>query len=274
MNITKAVVPAAGHGTRFLPWTKAVPKELLPLLNKPAIHYIAQEIADAGLSECIMISAPHKVALENYFKPAPELEKFLQEKGKSHLLSDIDDLIQSLRFTYLYQEEAKGLGHAIHLARNNISDEYFGILLPDDIMMSNPSGIKQLMEIAIKENASVIAVQEVPHEKVSSYGIVAIKNQINSSLFEVSDLVEKPAPNNAPSNLAIIGRYVLSRNIFTSLQHLPPSAGGEIQLTDGIAHMLKSGQRVLAYTMHGSRFDVGTPAGWLEANLWLAQKQH
>jgi UTP--glucose-1-phosphate uridylyltransferase len=274
MKITKAVVPAAGHGTRFLPWTKAVPKELLPLFNKPAIHYIAQEIADAGLTECIMISAPHKHALENYFKPAPELEKFLQEKSKSYLLSDIDSLIQSLRFTYVYQEEAKGLGHAINLARNSIADDYFGILLPDDIMVSNPSAIKQLIDIAHTENASVVAVQEVPREKVSSYGIIAIKNQIHSNLFEVSDLVEKPAPHDAPSNLAIIGRYVLSRNIFTSLEHLQPSAGGEIQLTDGIAHMLKSGKRVLACTMHGSRFDVGTPAGWLEANLALAQKQH
>lgn len=272
MKITKAVVPAAGHGTRFLPWTKAVPKELLPLLNKPAIHYIAQEIADAGLTDCIMISAAHKKALAQYFSTVPELEAFLQEKNKTHLLSDINNLIHALNFTYLYQEEAKGLGHAINLARDLITDEYFGVLLPDDIMISNPPGIKQLIDIAHKENASVIAVQEVPLEKVSSYGIIAIKKQLNSTLFEVGNLIEKPAQNNAPSNLAIIGRYVLSSKIFTALNNVKPSAGGEIQLTDGIAGMLKAGERVLAYTMHGSRYDVGTPAGWLEANLALAQK--
>ncbi len=272
MKIRHAVVPAAGHGTRFLPWTKAVPKELLPLLNKPAIHYIAQEIANAGLSECIMISAPHKQALENYFNTSPELEHFLDQKNKSALLDEVKQLRAALQFSYIYQQEAKGLGHAINLARNLITDDYFGILLPDDIMANTHSGIKQLIDLASRHNASIIAVQEVPRESTSSYGMVAIKNQLSSNLYEVDNLVEKPRPEDAPSQLAIIGRYVLSSKIFTSLQDLKPSAGGEIQLTDGIAHMLKSGERVLAYTIQGTRFDVGTPQGWLHANISLAQQ--
>lgn len=272
MKITKAVVPAAGYGTRFLPWTKAVPKELLPLLNKPAIHYIAREIANAGLSDCIMISAPHKQALENYFNTSPDLQLFLQQKNKSALLDEVKQLSEALQFSYVYQQEAQGLGHAVNLARDLISDDYFGILLPDDIMVNTHSGIKQLIDLACLYNASIIAVQEVPRENTSSYGIVSVKNKISPDLYEVDNLVEKPNPKDSPSNLAIIGRYVLSSKIFTSLKDLSPSAGGEIQLTDGIAHMLKSGEKVLAYTIKGTRFDVGTPEGWLHANISLTQK--
>jgi len=272
MKITKAVVPAAGHGTRFLPWTKAVPKELLPLLNKPAIHYIAQEIADAGLKQCIMITTPQKQAIANYFGVSQELERFLEKKNKLYLLDDVTKLASALEFTYIYQEEARGLGHAIGLARNLIADEYFAVLLPDDIMIHKPGGIKQLIDIAQKENASVIAVKEVPREKVSAYGIVSLEKQLGSDLFEVKNLVEKPAIQDAPSNLAIIGRYVLSSAVFQELDHISPSAGGEIQLTDGIAQLLQKGERVLAYTIKGTHFDVGTPTGWLEANLSLSQK--
>lgn len=272
MKITKAIIPAAGHGTRFLPWTKAVPKEMLPLLNKPAIQYIVEEIAKAGLQNCIMITAPHKYAIENHFDAAPELEQFLKEKNKLNLIHDLQKLIDSLEFSYIHQEQAKGLGHAIWLARNSIAQEYFGVLLPDDIMVSNPPGIAQLIEIAEKENASVIAVQEVPQEAVSSYGIIAIKKQLRPDLYEVQDLVEKPSAANAPSNLAIIGRYVLSSKIFKALDEVAPSAGGEIQLTDGIAQMLKAGEKVLAYTIKGTRYDVGTPTGWLHALLELAAK--
>lgn len=273
MKITKAVIPAAGHGTRFLPWTKAVPKEMLPLLNKPAIQYIIQEIADSGMQNCIMITSPHKYAIANHFGESPALEKFLKEKNKLSLLDELNKLSNSLEFTYLYQEEANGLGHAIGLARDSISQEYFGILLPDDIMIGSQPGIKQLIDIAQKEHASVIAVQEVSKEMVCAYGVIAIKKQISDDLFEISDLVEKPAAQDAPSNLAIIGRYILPHKIFKALDEVKPSSNGEIQLTDGIARMIKNGERVFAYKIQGNRYDVGTPAGWLEANLSLAGKK-
>jgi UTP--glucose-1-phosphate uridylyltransferase len=271
MKIIKAVIPAAGHGTRFLPWTKAVPKEMLPLLNKPAIQYIVEEIAQSGMNNCIMITSPHKYAIANHFDNAPALEQFLQKKNKSYLLDNLNTLSASVEFSYIHQEEAKGLGHAVWLAHNAIAQEYFSVLLPDDIMVSAQPAIKQLADIAQKENASVIAVQEVPQENVSAYGVIAIKKQLASDLYEVSDLIEKPALQNAPSNLAIIGRYILSHKIFKALDEVKPSAGGEIQLTDGIARMLKNGERVLAYKIHGIRYDVGTPQGWLHAIMHLAQ---
>lgn len=271
MKITKAVVPAAGFGTRFLPWTKSNPKEMLPLLNKPAIHVIAEEIRDSHLNECIIINADYKQALVHYFKQSAELETFLAEKNKSSLVHELNTLIQQLTFSYVYQDEAKGLGHAISLVEQAINNEYFGILLPDDIMISNPPGLSQLVAIAQKYNASVIAVQEVPKEAVSAYGVVAIGNQLDPLTFEVTGLIEKPKAELAPSNLAISGRYVLSPQIFAALKGIKPSIGGEIQLTDGMLAMLKGGERILAYKIQGTRHDIGNPIGWLKANMHLAQ---
>lgn len=271
MKITKAVVPAAGFGTRFLSWTKSTPKEMLPLLNKPAIQVIGQEIRDSHLNECIIINAHYKQALVNFFKHSPELEKFLQEKNKASLLTDLDTLIQQLSFSYVYQDEAKGLGHAISLVENAVNNEYFGIALPDDIMISNPPGLAQLIAVAQKYNASVIAVQEVPKESVSSYGVVAVSQQLDDLTFEITGMVEKPKPEQAPSNLAISGRYVLSPKIFAALKDIKPTIGGEIQLTDGMLAMLKGGERIVAYKIQGTRHDIGNPTGWLKANLHFAQ---
>jgi UTP--glucose-1-phosphate uridylyltransferase len=271
MKISKAVVPAAGFGTRFLPWTKSCPKELLPLLNKPAIQVIAEEIKDSNIEECIIINAHSKQSLVNYFQHSPDLEKFLQEKNKSSLLTDLDILLQQLTFSYVYQNEAKGLGHAISLVESAVNNEYFGIVLPDDIMISNPPGLAQLIEVAQKYNASVIAVQEVPKEAVSAYGVVAVTNQLDDLTFEITDLVEKPKPEVAPSNLAISGRYILSPKIFAALKDIKPSIGGEIQLTDGMRAMLQAGERILAYKIQGTRHDIGNPTGWLKANMHLAQ---
>lgn len=270
MKITKAVVPAAGFGTRFLPWTKSTPKEMLPLLNKPAIQLIAEEIRDSQVSECIIINAHYKQALVNYFKHSPDLEQFLKEKNKATLLNDLDALIQKLAFSYVYQDEAKGLGHAISLVESAVNNEYFGIVLPDDIMVSNPPGLAQLITVAQKYNASVIAVQEVPKEAVSAYGVVAVGDQLDDLTFEITGMVEKPKPEAAPSNLAISGRYVLSPKIFTALKDIKPSIGGEIQLTDGMLAMLKGGERILAYKIQGTRHDIGNPTGWLKANMHLA----
>ncbi|GMU18966.1 MAG: UTP--glucose-1-phosphate uridylyltransferase [Candidatus Babeliales bacterium] len=270
MKITKAVVPAAGFGTRFLPWTKSIPKEMLPLLSKPAIQVIAEEIRDSNLADCIIINAPYKQALVDYFKKSPDLERFLQEKNKASLLSELDALLQKVSFSYIYQDQAKGLGHAILLAESAINNEYFGIALPDDIMISNPPGLAQLIAVAQKYNASVIAVQEVPQEAISAYGVVAVSKQLDEHTFEITDMVEKPKPEDAPSNLAISGRYVLSPAIFDALKEVKPSLGGEILLTDGMLALLKEGERTLAYKIQGTRHDIGNPTGWLKANMHLA----
>lgn len=271
MKITKAVVPAAGFGTRFLPWTKSTPKEMLPLLNKPAIQIIAEEIRDSKLAECIIINAHYKQALVNFFKHSPELEQFLQEKNKVSLIHELNELITELSFSYVYQDEAKGLGHAISLVEETVNNEYFGIALPDDIMISNPPGLAQLATIAQKYNASVIAVQEVPQEAVSAYGVVAVAQQLDELTFEITGMVEKPKPQDAPSHLAISGRYVLSPHIFAALHNIKPSIGGEIQLTDGMLAMLKAGERIVAYKIQGTRHDIGNPTGWLKANMHFAQ---
>ena len=270
MKIIKTVIPAAGWGTRFLPFTKSVPKEMLPLLNKPAIQVIVEEIIASKIQNCIMITAPHKQAISNFFDEMPELNLFLKQKNKESLISDVQKIINALEFTYIHQEEAKGLGHAIWLARHAIANEYFGVVLPDDIMVSQPPALAQLMDICYAQNATVLAVQEMPKEAVSAYGVVAIKKQLSSDLFEVSGLVEKPKPEDAPSNLAILGRYILSHKIFKALDDIKPTIGGEIQLTDGIANMLHAGERVLAYKVRGTRHDIGTPAGWLKANIEFA----
>ena len=270
MKIIKTVIPAAGWGTRFLPFTKSVPKEMLPLLNKPAIQVIVEEIIASKIQNCIMITASHKQAISNFFDEMPELNLFLKQKNKENLISDVQKIINELEFTYIHQEEAKGLGHAIWLTRHIIANEYFGIVLPDDIMVSQPPALAQLIDICYAQNASVIAVQEMPKESVSAYGVVAIKKQLTSDLFEVSGLVEKPKPEDAPSNLAILGRYILSHKIFNALDTVKPTIGGEIQLTDGIANMLAAGERVLAYKVQGTRHDIGTPAGWLKANIEFA----
>lgn len=274
MKITKAVVPAAGFGTRFLPWTKSSPKEMLPLLNKPAIQVIAEEIRDSGLSQCIIINAHYKQALVDFFKPSAQLESFLEEKNKSALLQDLNTLIKQLSFSYVYQDQARGLGHAISLVQDAVQNEYFGIALPDDIMICKEPGLAQLICVAQKYNASVIAVQEVPKEAVSAYGVVAISQQLDQDTFEITDMVEKPNPADAPSQLAISGRYVLSPRIFDALKDIKPTIGGEIQLTDGMRAMLKAGERILAYKIQGTRHDIGNPTGWLKANLALAQIQN
>ena len=217
-----------------------------------------------------MITAPHKQALANFFDEMPELNLFLKQKNKENLISDVQKISKALEFTYIHQEEAKGLGHAIWLARHAIANEYFGVVLPDDIMVSQPPALAQLMDICYAQNATVLAVQEMPKEAVSAYGVVAIKKQLSSDLFEVSGLVEKPKPEDAPSNLAILGRYILSHKIFKALDDIKPTIGGEIQLTDGIANMLHAGERVLAYKVQGTRHDIGTPAGWLKANIEFA----
>ena len=272
MKITKAVIPAAGLGTRFLPYTKAVPKEMLPILDKPSIQLIVEEGIASGITEFNIIANKDKPDLQHHFSHDNRLETILEDKGKLGLIEGINAIIDTTQFNFIPQSQPLGLGHAVLQAKNAIGDEYFGIFLPDEIMIGDIPALAQLITVAQKYNASVIAVQEVPQEKVSSYGVIAIKQQLEDDIFEVEQLIEKPAVDQAPSNFALTGRYVLSPAIFASLEKTQPGAGNEIQLTDGIVDMMRNGERVIAYVLKTNRYDVGTPLGWIQANIEIAFK--
>lgn len=261
MIINKVLIPAAGLGTRFLPFTKAVPKELLPLMNKPAIHYIIEEILSAGIQEIGIITNDDKPALKHYLSGENKRAlPFLDCFGKAH-------------FSYISQPEPKGLGHAILQAEEFIGGQSCAIILPDDIVFGPLSEIKTLIECAQREQVSVLAVQEVSEQAVSSYGIIEIQEQISESLFRVKHIIEKPSIDQAPSRLAIVGRYVVSPALFTSLKAIDPSSQGELQLSDALAHMINSGNhKILALKIEGERHDVGTPCGWLKAAIACALK--
>jgi len=269
MAITKVIIPAAGLGTRFLPETKAIPKEMLPILNKPAIQYIVEEGIRSGIKVFLMVTSKEKNAIANHFDSSLELDAFLKENGKQALITELNKITRNAHFTYIRQPEPLGLGHAIYMARHSIGKEYFGVMLPDDIIVSHNAGLGQLIAVAQQEKASVIAVQEVPLEKTSSYGMVSVKKQITPNLFQINNLIEKPNPKNAPSNLAVVGRYVLSHKIFDSIDAIQPYVETELQLTDAIAHMLNNGEKVFAYKVQGHRYDVGTPMGLIKANIGM-----
>ena len=267
MKINKAVIPAAGLGTRFLPYTKAIPKEMLPLLEKPSIQLIVEEGLASNINNFIIIANDDKKAIAQHFSHQPKLEADLKTRGKATLLESINNIIDAAHFSFVPQPQALGLGHAVLQAKNAIGDEYFAVFLPDEIMIGPDPAFAQLARVAQKYNASVIGVLEVPQEKVSSYGIIDIKEQLEDGVFDVAHLVEKPSVDQAPSHFALVGRYILSPRIFASLEKVAPGAGGEIQLTDGIADMMRNGERVIAYVIKTSRYDVGTPLGWLQANI-------
>jgi UTP--glucose-1-phosphate uridylyltransferase len=269
MKISKVVIPAAGLGTRFLPITKSIPKEMLPILEKPAIHYIIQEAFKADLNNVFIIQNSSKTSISSYFDFSTYLDTYLEMNNKRQLISELEILRKSLNFAFINQYEPLGLGHAVYMAKACIQDEYFAVMLPDDLILGED--ILNLKTIAYENRCSVIAVMEVPQDKISSYGIISIGREINSDMFEVSNLIEKPKEN-SPSNLAIIGRYILSSKIFHSLENIKKGAGQEYQLTDAILDMLKNGEKIIAYKLNANRFDIGTPAGWLNANLYFASK--
>jgi UTP--glucose-1-phosphate uridylyltransferase len=271
MDILKALIPAAGRGTRFLPFTKAVPKELLPILNKPAIQYIVEEGIASEMSQFFMITSKGKSAIEDHFDAHDELELFLKERNQLELISSLEKIARAAQFCYIRQPEPLGLGHAIWTARNVIGKEHFGIFLPDDIIISKVPAMLQLLKIARQEKASVIAVQEVPTEQISSYGVIGIKKQLTPNLFQVSHLVEKPDQKDSPSNLAVVGRYILSNKIFASLEHIEADKKGEVQLTDAITEMMRThSEKVYAFKIQGIRYDVGNPIGWIKAIIGCA----
>lgn len=266
MDVNKVIIPAAGLGTRFLPYSKSIPKEMLPILNKPAIHHIAQEACDSGIKHLSIITSKSKHTIEDYFDSSPGLYHTLQDIEKETLLSEIEKIIRSVDFSYIRQAEMMGLGHALWLARHSIGKEYCGVMLPDDLIFGKQPALAQLIRIARQEKASIIAVQEVPADCISLYGSINIKKQITPNLFQISNIVEKPDQKDAPSNLAVIGRYVLSHKIFTALEEMNTySVGQELQLTDAINNMMQNSEKVFAYKVQGVRYDLGSPIGWIKA---------
>ena len=269
-KIKKAVIPAAGLGTRFLPATKAMPKEMLPILDKPTIQYIVEEAARAGIEDIIIVTGKHKRAIEDHFDNQMELENNLREKGKDELLEKVQHSTQLANIFYVRQREQKGLGHAIWTARQFIGNEPFAVLLGDDIVESDNPAIKQLMDVYDETDKSVIGVQTVPESETHRYGIVKPEKQ-DGRLYEVEKFVEKPAPGTAPSNLAIMGRYVLKPEIFDYLSTQDKGSGGEIQLTDAIER-LNQDEQVYAYDFEGHRYDVGEKTGFVKTTIAYALK--
>jgi len=269
-KIKKAIIPAAGLGTRFLPATKAMPKEMLPILDKPTIQYIVEEAARAGIEDIIIVTGKHKRAIEDHFDIQKELETTLYEKGKLELLDRVQYSTELANIFYVRQKEQKGLGHAIYTAKQFIGNEPFAVLLGDDIVESDNPAIKQLMEQYETTGKSVIGVQTVSETETHRYGIIEPKSQ-HERLYEVNRFVEKPEQGTAPSNLAIMGRYVLSPKIFDYLETQTEGSGGEIQLTDAIERLNKD-DKVYAYDFEGQRYDVGEKIGFVKTTIEYALK--
>ncbi|HEH7828159.1 TPA: UTP--glucose-1-phosphate uridylyltransferase GalU [Staphylococcus aureus] len=269
-KIKKAIIPAAGLGTRFLPATKAMPKEMLPILDKPTIQYIVEEAARAGIEDIIIVTGRHKRAIEDHFDSQKELEMVLKEKGKSELLEKVQYSTELANIFYVRQKEQKGLGHAISSARQFIGNEPFAVLLGDDIVDSEVPAVKQLIDVYEETGHSVIGVQEVPEADTHRYGIIDPLTK-NGRQYEVKKFVEKPAQGTAPSNLAIMGRYVLTPEIFDYLKTQKEGAGNEIQLTDAIERMNNDNQ-VYAYDFEGERYDVGEKLGFVKTTIEYALK--
>ncbi len=269
MRIRKAVFPVAGLGTRFLPATKASAKEMLPIVDKPLIQYAVQEAISAGAEELIFITGRSKNSIMDHFDKAYELENELERRGKMELLEFVQNLLpKNINCIYIRQPEALGLGHAVLCAKPVIGDEPFAVLLADDLLDGNPPVMKQMVDIYDYYHCSVLGVQEVPREETRSYGIVA-SNPLAERVEQITSIVEKPKPEDAPSNLAVVGRYVLTSRIFHYLENVTPGSGGEIQLTDGIAALLDE-QQVLAYRYDGIRYDCGSKLGYLKATVEFA----
>ena len=270
MILKKAVFPAAGFGTRFLPATKAIPKEMLPLVDKPLIQYALEEAKESGLQEMVIVTGMGKTAIEDHFDTSFELEILLKERGKKELLKMIQDVSALVHFAYTRQKKPLGLGHAISITKNLINNEPFAVFLGDDIIDSKVPAMKQMMRVFDKKHTSVLAVQKVPKSQAHLYGVIKGK-KVAPRVYKVLDLVEKPKKN-PPSNLAIIGRYILTPEIFKALEETTPGKGGEIQLTDAIRLLLKT-QDVYAYEFEGCRYDAGDKLGFLKANVSLALKR-
>jgi UTP--glucose-1-phosphate uridylyltransferase len=276
-KVRKAVFPAAGLGTRFLPATKAQPKEMLPLVDKPLIQYGVEEAIHSGIQNMIIVTGRGKTAIEDHFDVSFELEQLLESRGKKDLLSVVRSVSDMIDVAYVRQKEALGLGHAVLRARDLVGAEPFAVVLSDDVIDAEIPCLRQLLDIHEFFSAPVLAVMEVPKESISSYGVVDAEpvahNGCKDRLFRIRDMVEKPKASEAPSNLAIIGRYVLTPEIFDCLTQVEPGSGGEIQLTDGLKQLLRS-RPVYAYRFEGKRYDAGDKLGFLMATVEFALQRH
>lgn len=268
MRVRKGLFPAAGLGTRFLPATKAMPKEMLPVVDKPAIQYAVEEAIASGIEDICIVTGRGKDAIENHFDHSFELEATLAERGEERLLAMVRQIAGLCHISYVRQKRALGLGHAVLCARQHVGEEPFAVFLADDLIISQTPAIQQLITLAAQREASVIAVQRVPQQAVGAYGVVQI-GRSDGAVHEVVDLVEKPRPEKAPSNLAVIGRYVLSPRIFPLLEDTAPGAKGEIQLTDGLRQLARE-ERILALEFEGTRYDTGDKLGFLKATFEIA----
>lgn len=270
-KVTKAVFPVAGLGTRFLPATKASPKEMLPVVDKPLIQYAAEEAIAAGVTELIFITGRNKRSIADHFDKAYELEAELEAAGKQRLLNIVQGIVpKGVSCVFIRQSQALGLGHAVLCAKPVVGDEPFAVLLADDLLVGDVSITKQMVDVYGANGCSVLGIEPVAPEETSSYGVVDAA-PVSDDLLEVRSMVEKPKPEEAPSNLAVVGRYVLSPRIFDCLEHVQPGKGGEIQLTDGISALMAY-EKVLAYRYKGKRYDCGSKLGFMQANVELALK--
>lgn len=271
MKVRKAVIPAAGLGTRFLPVTKAQPKEMLPIVDKPTLQYIIEEAIESGIEEILIITGRNKASIENHFDKSIELELELKKTGKDDLLEEVRKISDMVNIHYIRQKEPKGLGHAIYCAKSFIGNEPFAVLLGDDIVHNEKPCLKQMIECYDKYQTTILGVQEVAGEDVSKYGIVDGK-QMENRIYTVKNLVEKPSREEAPSNIAILGRYIITPEIFGILEHTKPGKGGEIQLTDALKELAQN-ENIYAYIFQGKRYDVGNKLGFLEATVEFALRR-
>ena len=270
-NVRKAIIPAAGLGTRFLPATKSQPKEMLPIVDKPTLQYIIEEAINSGIEEILIVTGRSKKSIEDHFDRSVELELELEQKGKNELLEIVRDISKMINIYYIRQKEPRGLGDAIYCARSFIGDEPFAVMLGDDIVDNDVPCLKQLMNAYEEYRTTILGVQEVEAENVNKYGIIEAKH-IEDRVFKVKDLIEKPDMDKAPSNIAILGRYIITPEIFDILEDLPAGKGGEIQLTDALRKLSKQ-EAMYAYNFEGKRYDVGDKLGFLEATVDFALKR-
>ena len=269
-KVTKAIFPVAGLGTRFLPATKSVPKEIMTLVDRPLIQYAIDEARAAGIEDFIFVTSRGKSALEDYFDLAPDLEAALESKGKTELLDILHRTnMESGAIAYVRQQKALGLGHAVACASKLIGDEPFAVILPDDVIAGDQPCLQQMVEAHADTGGAMVAAMEVPADKISAYGVLDVAGG-DDRVMAVKGMVEKPAPGTAPSNLAVIGRYILTPSVLKNLDTIPRGAGGEIQLTDAIAHEIDQGRPVSAYRFAGTRYDCGSKAGFLQATVAFA----
>ncbi len=271
MKVRKAVVTAAGWGTRFLPATKAQPKEMLPLVDKPMIQYVVEEAVASGIKQIIIVTALGKRAIEDHFDRSFELEHALKQRGSNELLEKVHNAIELADICYIRQKEQLGLGHAVLVTKDLIGKEPFALFLPDDIIQARVPTMKQMLRVFNRCRSSIIAVQTITPEESRSYGVIAAR-QVDKRVYQVLSLVEKPEPKDAPSNLGIVGRYILTPEIFGMLEKTRPGKGGEIQLTDGL-RLLLTKQKIYAYRFEGIRYDTGTPLGFLKASVEFALRR-